>query len=324
MADNPSGSNDDPLSPADSIRAEIQRALADQSFSSEEAMRDFVNEKMAEVQRAPVADFQGLSREQMHQLIHAPFDTPELVRFAEGIEARPAATAIRLLEVIVNAAGEDGIKLTAKGNLPRAVVHEAKQALEAEDLYWEWIPGVISNEDDFEELHVIKLTAGLARFTRKERGRLKATRAIQKRIRKEEWAAIYRTLLQAYCRQFNWAYSDGFPDLHITRDAFAFSLYLFHRFGDEPRPVSFYEQCFVRAFPMALQEVEPERPGRDPEHIVQHCWSIRTVTRFAMRFGLVEAAEGRGSAFQSGKPLEEQRIRKSVLYDQAVHWGAGL
>ncbi|MFP4146824.1 MAG: hypothetical protein ACLFSI_03835 [Halorhodospira sp.] len=315
-------SNDDRRSPIDAIRSELERALGDQPFSSEQELRDAVAEKVAELNQSPVADFQGLSREQMHWLLHAPFDAPDLVRFAEGIEARPAAAAFRILEVIVEAAGEDGIKLTAKGNLPRAVVFEAKQALKAEGLKREWLPGVIRNEDDFLELHLIKVTAGLARFTRKERGRLKATRATQKRFRKGEWAAIYYALLQAYCRQFNWAYADGWPDLRIVQDSFAFFLYLLHRFGDEPRPVPFYQQCFMQAFPAALHEVGEGGllPGERPERVVQSCWSVRTVLRFAMPFGLVEEVGGEGDVpWLAGDP-SSLVIRKSALCDRAVSW----
>ncbi|MCG5534009.1 hypothetical protein LRF89_11220 [Halorhodospira sp. 9621] len=324
MGNGHSPSNDEQPSPIGAIRSELERALGDQPFSSEQELQDAVAQKVAELNQSPVSDFQGLSREQMHRLLHAPFDAPDLVRFAEGIEARPAATAFRLLEVIVDAAGEEGIKLTAKGNLPRAVVFEAKEALKAEGLKREWLPGVIRNEDDFLELHLIKVTAGLARFMRKERGRLKATRATQKRFRKGEWAAIYHALLQAYCRQFNWAYADGWPDLRIVQDSFAFFLYLLHRFGDEPRPVSFYQRCFSQAFPAALRQVNEEEalfPSDSPERIVHSCWSVRTVRRFAMPFGLIEEVGGEPDVpWLRGEP-ESLVIRRSALYDRVVSWG---
>ncbi|GEM_PF-5875083 len=105
MGNGHSPSNDEQSSSIAAIRSELERALGDQSFSSEQELQDAVAQKVAELNQSPVSDFQGLSREQMHRLLHAPFDAPDLVRFAEGIEARPAATAFRLLEVIVDAAG---------------------------------------------------------------------------------------------------------------------------------------------------------------------------------------------------------------------------
>jgi len=65
----------------------------------------------------PVDDFHGLSSKQMHRFLHMPFETPGLVTFPLILEREPKNKAAFILSMLIEGIGEDGIKLTAKGNL---------------------------------------------------------------------------------------------------------------------------------------------------------------------------------------------------------------
>ncbi|MCG5542086.1 hypothetical protein LRA99_12950, partial [Halorhodospira sp. M39old] len=61
-------------------------------------------------------------------------------------------------------------------------------------------------------------------------------------------------------------------------------------------------------------------PSDSPERIVHSCWSVRTVRRFAMPFGLIEEVGGESDVpWLKGEP-ESLVIRRSALYDRVVSW----
>jgi hypothetical protein len=106
-------------SAAEEAMAALRQALQGKQFASEEEMHAFVQDFMARWGRRPLDDFCGLSPEQMHRLLHFPFDSPQLVVFPTQASLPPAAPLLTLVEALLEAIGEQGLKATAKGNLPR-------------------------------------------------------------------------------------------------------------------------------------------------------------------------------------------------------------
>ena len=101
------------------------------AFDSEDAVQQAVDAHMNAVNQRPLDAFHGLSRTQLHHVLHTPFDAPNLLtRCGEGISARPVAMVTALFEVIADEAKGAGIKLTPKGNLPRGVVAMAGAAIQ--------------------------------------------------------------------------------------------------------------------------------------------------------------------------------------------------
>ena len=299
------------------IVEELKQMIGAGGFGSVSA----VNAHMHAVNQRPLDDFHGLSRAQLHQVLYTPFDAPDLLTLCEGIAERPAAMVTALFEVIAEEAKGAGIKLTPKGNLPRSVVAIAGAAMQAQGLKPESYIGRVRNEEDFEALHATRLIAELGRLTRKYRGRLLLVKATQQRLDRGDWNGVYRDLLQTYCQSFNWPYRDGYPAVPIIQQGCFFSLYLLARHGAAWRPASFYADAFLRAFPMALDDIPQERsPLVEPEEDFHRVWELRTVYRFAEYFGLVELRPDPDPPAKVAPYLASWQVRKAPLLDQAVQW----
>lgn len=148
-------------------------------------------------------------------------------------------------------------------------------------------------------------------LVRKYKGRFLLTKKAQ-RLRAQD--GIYPVLLDAYANQFNWPYRDGYPELSFIQQAFAFTLYLLHRHGGQVHSEQFYEDAFIRAFPMVFDDVEP-RPYQNMETIVRRCYTLRTLVRFAGFLGLIDIAQ---TSMNIATPRLE--ITKTPLFDDVVQF----
>lgn len=291
---------------------DLEKALSEQDFATTDEVQAFVFAYQQRVNTTGRDDFDGLSPAQMAALLYSPMASPDTLAFAQSGIAAAHTPVMVLFNTMAEAIGEAGVKTTAKGNLPRALCHSAYNAY----------PGVVTNdpmadlisvnrEDDFQALHVTRLVARMAGLIRKYKGRFLLTRKAE-RLRVQN--GTYPLLLEAFAAQFNWAYSDGYPDLPIVQHAFAFSLYLIHRHGDTPHTEDFYEDAFLRAFPMAFDDVEP-RPYASAETTLRRCYTLRTLIRFAAFFGLVDIVQ---ISMGLGEP--RYRVTKTPLFSDVIQF----
>jgi hypothetical protein len=140
---------------------------------------------------------------------------------------------LRLFSLLADAIGEQGLKPTAKGNLPRNFCREAALAYWGEETYQERTRyGGINREEDFSDLHVTRLVAEFAGLIRKYNGRFILGRRCRRLLAEGGLAAIYPKLFKTYVEQFNWAYRDGHAELRFIQQAFLFTLYLLNRYSD--------------------------------------------------------------------------------------------
>ena len=264
----------------------LRKALEGRQFNSLEEAQAFVSRHAQEQNRRPRDEFHGLSPEQMHRILNLPFASPGLVHFPEVLDTIPTAPILTLLELLMDSIGEQGLKPTAKGNLPRNFCREVALAYWGEQRYQEKTRyGVINREEDFADLHVARLVAELAGLIRKYKGHFILSRDCRRLLAGDGMSAIYPRLFRAYVEQFNWAYRDGYPELRFMQSAFLFTLYLLMRYGDISRSQVFYEDAFLRAFPMLLEEVPPSQVI-SPDETVRNCYTWRSLVHFAGFLGL--------------------------------------
>ena len=281
----PPAANDEMPPPANPVTQALMEALSQQSFASVDDVQAFADQFMFQRNQQPNDDFQGLSPGQMHAVLHAPFDSPQLVEFNAQPQGVHAAPIVYLFSMMVEAIGESGLKATAKGNLPQKFCRAVAQG------YWSrpearpsWFDQRVNREDDFHDLHITRVVAELAKLIRLYRGKFILTGHCRKILKSGGMPAIYNELFRCYTQKFNWAYSDRFPEMHFLQQSFLFTLYLLHRHGGSALPVATYQDYFLRAFPMVLDTCEDDFLG--PERAARSCYNHRVLRNFAEFLGL--------------------------------------
>ena len=165
---------------------ELHRLIAGRDFDSLEEVQTLADNFMQQRNQQPQDDFQGLSPEQVHRMLHFPFDTPEYFIFSETLHTEPDAPILTLIQWIANAIDVKGLKATAKGNLPQKLCKEAfvdyRKYLPEHDFRHRM---KINNEDDFGDLHVTRIILELAGLLRKTKGRFFLTKKYQQLVEKK-------------------------------------------------------------------------------------------------------------------------------------------
>ncbi len=266
--------------------ADLRRAMEGMRFGSLTEVQAFVERESEQRNQRPLDEFHGLSPERMYRMLYFPFASPELVLFPDLLDTSPTAPIVTLLEMLLAAIGEKGLKPTAKGNLPRKTCRETALAYWGEELYRDNTRfGGINREEDFFDLHIVRVVAELAGLIRKYKGRFILSRDCRALLAAKGMAELYPRLLKSYVEQFNWSYRDRYPELRFVQTACLFTLYLLTRYGDTWRPHAFYEDSFLRAFPMVMDEL-PRNAFLSPAEEAGRCYTWRTLVHFAGFFGL--------------------------------------
>jgi len=293
------GDADEPNeNPAAATNRALADALAEESFESEDELQTFVADFMAQRNAAPIDDFDGLSAEQMQQLLYAPFAPGGALAVADVPRSAPPCPLLHLVLDLAAALGDDGLKATAKGNLPRAYVREAAERYQATTWRRDSIERIerARTEEDFRHLHVARLVARMAGLITLRQGRWSLTRKYQSTLERQGTAGVYAELFRTFVTRYAWNSADLYPELDIVQLSWAFSLLLLLRYGDTWRDGGFYADRFVRAYPMALQETASALADRpwpdDPETMVRDAYDVRVLRRFAGYLGLVEIDSG--------------------------------
>ena len=299
-------------SPLDGLRD----LLKGQDFGSLDEANAFISQHMQRQSQAAIDDFHGLSSEQMHRFLYFPSETPELVTFPSLLDITPEAPILTLFKLLTDAIGDDGLKATATGNLPRNFCREAAKAFWGEEEYARWSRhGELRSEDEFVELNVTRLVAGLAGLIRKYKGKFIIGKECRKLLEVQGMAGIYPRLFRAFVKEYNWGYVDRWQEILMVQHSFLFTLHLLNKHGAEWRSSQFYENNFLRAFPRVLQEVPPMGEYYSPEKSLRSCYSVRCLERFATFMGLVEIERDPANRYTG-----DFRLRKLPLLDYVVQF----
>ena len=296
---------------------ELSELLSAQDFDSIEEVQAATDTLMAKQNQKPQNDFLGLSSEQVYQMLNFAYDTPDLFQFSDQLTIEPVAPILMLMEGIVSAIDEKGLQATkARGSLPQKVCRDIwndYSKLYVDEDFASFHK--INKEDDFFELNVARIVLELAGFLRKTKGRFYLTKKYQKIASKSGLKGLYPIILETYCREFNWAYWDHFKDVPFVQQSFLFTLYLLKQHGEKMTFTSAYEDDFLRAFPMMVDEMDGS-PYSTPEEDFRRCYTSRAIKRFLVFLGLAEL-----EVIKSDKPYDyKYSIKKTPLFDAVVHF----
>ena len=296
---------------------ELKDLLSGQKFDSIEDVQAAENALMEKQNQKSKDDFLGLSSDQVYKMLNFAFDSPELFQFSDELPIEPDAPILLLVEGIVSAIDDKGLAATkAKGNLPQKLCKEVwadYSKLYTDDFVSSFHK--VNKEDDFFELHVARIVLELAGFLRKTKGRFYLTQKYKKTVSKSGLKGLYPIIFKTYCREFNWSYWDLYSDAPFIQQSFLFTLYLLKQHGEEMVFTSVYEDDFIRAFPMVINEME-ESSYSTPEKDLRRCYYMRAQERFLVFLGLAELEIIKGD-----KPYDyKYKIRKTPLFDAAIHF----
>lgn len=292
--------------------AEIRELFQNRDFDSLDEANEVLGAHFSRKNRMADTAFSGLSPDQMNAILYDPFDSPDCIRFTKSLEKEYEAPILTLFSLLVEAIGEEGLKPTAKGNLPQRFCRDAALS------YWGNLHqektrfGRINKEDDFFELNVTRLVAEMAGLVRKYRGKFILSRECRKIFKQQGIMGVYPLLFKTYIEKYNWAYGDRYEDLPFIQQSFAYTLYLLQHCSAQWLHQSILEEKYVGAFPVLLSEI----PGNDyftPEQYLSSCYTHRAINKFAAFLGLVELEK-----VDKDQYLSSYRIKKLPLLDAVV------
>ncbi len=295
------------------IKDKIRAVLRSREFSSLEEINATMNQLTQKQNDSPLRSFHGLSPSQMNKLLNVPFDSPELVKFADLFEPSSESPVLILFTLLSEAIGEKGLTPTAKGNLPQRFCREAALSYWGQEKYAKNTRfGSIRSEMDFFEMHCLRLVAQLAGLVRKFKGKFVLTAKCRKKITSHGMGAVYPDLFIACVQKFRWSYRDRFQEIPLIQHSSLFTLFLLQKYGGTFRPQSFYEDIFLQAFPSLFREIE-ETSYQTKEETIRNAYFYRTLMYFAEFFGMAQLRE-----ISEGTWPERYEVRKLPLLDQFV------
>jgi hypothetical protein len=287
-------------------------------FHSLQEAQETLDQAVSEQNNAPLDDFGGLSPAQMTRLLYDPFGEGSPARYNLGLTNFPETPILRILKPILIGLSQGGLKMTAKGNLPADFSRSVALSYYGEKGFREQTRfGGFRKEQDWEEIHTVRLTAELAGFVKKEKGRFRLTRKGEQVLSQGLNGESFLDLFRAYSLKFNWAYRDRYPPMSIVQTSFLFTLFCLQRLGGETRSADFYAELFLRAFPMVLDEPS-QNPYRSPEEQAKRCYSLRALERFASFFGFADVRML--DRYQMGLPPE---VKKEPFLDSWISFRMG-
>ncbi len=277
-------------------------------------LNERIKRAVEEQNRAPHQNFAGLSSEEMHYLLYYPLEENSPVRLRPNIadEILEKIAFLRLVEELLKIVKRDGaIKLTAKlETLPRKVLVELYDHHFISHWPIDDASLILRHEDDWSVMGSLHAVVCISHLVRKIHGKLVLTKLGEKMLSPTHRAELFRLVLNAFTREFNWAYNDFYPDFLLCRDAFGFSVYLVARLGKNETHKNLYAEKFLTAFPMSLEDFQTASYGT-PEGNFRSCYTLRTFDRFLEWFNLVEVRHDAKTDWKYHKSL----VKKSKLMD---------
>ena len=236
-----------------------------------------------------VDDFDGLSPAEMDKLIYSPFSDESPIQFNSKLEKHDLADCpiYQICREVLSAVSvENGLKLTATGNLPPKMVADiyAKKYLPDEDIE----NGIVKmrNEKDWIAIHSVKIALQVGGIVRKYKGRLMLTKKGKQLFPADSGTELFFCFFEAFSTKFSWAYNDGHYNDQVGQVGGFYLLYLVNKYGDEPRLQEFYISRYLKAFPMFKDEA-PESGEIDYKRN-EYAAGLRFFKRFAHWFGFVD------------------------------------
>ena len=279
------------------IQAELQRFINFYTFTNGVAP---TKEQIDEQHRLIIdrmnamgrSEYAGYSADKMNRLVNRLWDKDSIITINKltdtQFEQIPLLRQVLTLTEILT--DKKKIKLTAKGNLPVAVVRAVYEAGVPND-YIEKIAPKTLKEDDVESVQRTRIIVEeIMQIVSVEVGVMTLTEKGTALIADKQ--QLFDELMYSFCDQFNWSYFDDFESDEIAQLGSGFSLALVEQMGAKLIEGTVYAEKYFAALPMCTPK------GMDNDDVLKkhalYCYEYRTFERFMMQFGLVEMRPAKG------------------------------
>lgn len=257
-------------------------------------------------------DFLGISPNQMHVLLYGQLDEIQHIMCINStfdqtlLENVPIVKKVLLLIRSIGELGE--AKATQNGNLPKKIVnalydfHSTKFSVPSED----YAPNILALR------HAVTDCGWLKKRNR----RFSLTKEGKQIFEKGFTALNYVTLLKYWLKNYNWSFTDGYPECAIVQQAAIFSLYILRQKAKEFFLTENFVQLFIKAFPMALELLAEDL--KQAEEKLSTILCLRFLDRFASYFGLLDYVVNEN--LPSFKRDKQSQIRTTKLFAEVFCW----
>ena len=268
------------------IMDEVLAAFEDKEFGSTEEAYAFADTLMANKNAEPIAEFLGLSAEQMYRLLYRPFtEVSDILVFNKDLlkEELHEIPMVKEAVYFLRRLGElQPLRATAKGNLPQAFARELHDRFPEHPLFH--YP--IRSEGEDLKIMALRHLLNMAGWIKKRGQKFSLTKKGEAVVKDGIGVGDFYRFFEIYTQRFNWGFRDHYPPLDIIQQSALFSCYFLHQKAKTPIHVSELSTHFIQAFPTILDEVGSYL-SMEPEEIVHGAFFIRFIERFCKYFGLV-------------------------------------
>lgn len=277
-------------------------------------INEFVESKVNIDNNAPKDKFDGLSSEQIYNLLNLLWSSSSLIEINKLSDDEFAQIPLfRQIERLVSLLQEKGsIKMTTTGSLPMSVVREV-YSVGISNWYIEEHQTKRLTEAASASVQRTRIMLDIMKVVKVQKGVMTLTARGKKLIKERQ--QFFSELMYNFCFHFNWAYFDGYESEEMGRYGAGFSLAMVAKYGDDWRKSEFYAAKYIAAFPMRpLTDLRYSEEGV----VENNCYYIRTFERFMLEFGLIEIKDERvkrqGYAFEYFDIIKH--VKKSDLFDK--------
>lgn len=235
----------------------------------------------------PNNNFDRFSPLEMDYIIFSPFEDncPIKLNILDKEILFNQSPVLKIIIELLCRIGEEGIKLTLKGNLPIKVIKDIYNQNLLPDRAIDLRIIKIHTETDWILLHNVRLVLTMAGLIRKKKNMLLLTKKCKKLQKDENYSKLFYDFMKSFTLKFCWAYNDRFENQDIGQIAFLYSLYLINKYGDEFRDMNFYSNLYLTAFPSMLEYADT---SQESYSMRSSSYQTRFIERFAIWFGFVE------------------------------------
>ena len=259
---------------------------------------------------SPLQEFLGLSLNQMHSLLYETFTADSPVQLSNDIDEGTLDQIPLFLigEAVMKVIErEQQIKLTPLGALPKKVVVEVYDKrflideLIAKGIYKLW------REEDCITVLNARLACTAAGLIKKVNGKLTLTKKGAKLLAPGCRVQLFHNFFEGFTTKLLWSFNDGYPEGQAGQLGWAFSILLLHKFEGEERPVAFYADKYLKAFPEFIHRFG--NSYNSPEDEFTRCYTCRVFTRFMIWFGFAKIEGEKEYSYK-----ENRKVRSTAIF----------